>query len=322
VPVTREAVEEPAHLPGQPPPKQCADTGDCPPNFPGCKKPGAGDGELIGKDGGEFCEEDVECRSGTCDDNKCTEPEGPVKMKKMWVGVFGALDYTFVPSADDVCKLHPNESPTPFTPLNDSNYYCVNPDGSDYPYRPVDQQDFNNNPRSRENDHLVVGQSDKVSGGGAVGNIRVMLSFDYALNPNVLLGARLGLVLNRYPGEAAGVDGRSFAPIHLELRGTYVLGKDALAKKGFAPYVFGGAGISTFETSVKVSVIEEADGRRSAREVDAWHLAGPAFFALGGGGRYAFMPAAAALFGLRANFAFGNAFAPSVGPEVGVQFGF
>ncbi len=38
VKVTREKVAEPPHLPNQAPPTQCADTGDCPPNFPGCKK--------------------------------------------------------------------------------------------------------------------------------------------------------------------------------------------------------------------------------------------------------------------------------------------
>lgn len=326
VPVTREKVEEPPHLPGQPPPTQCADTGDCPPNFPGCKKPGAGAGptEPVGKEGGAFCEEDTECQSGTCLDNKCTEPEGQKKMPKVWVGIFGAFDYAFVPSADDVCKLHPRDANDPdksALPINDQNYYCVNDAGEDYPYRPTGPGD--QNPRRTENANLVVGQSDKVSGGGAFGNIRVMASLDYAINANVLLGARLGFVLNTYPGEAAGVDGKSFAPIHAELRGTYVLGKDALAKAGFAPYVFGGAGISTFESSVKVSVIETPQpGQRVARDVTAWHLAGPAFFTIGGGGRFAITPRAAIMGGLRTNFAFGNAFAPSIGPELGAQFGF
>ena len=53
VSVTREKVAEPPHLPGQPAPTQCQDTGDCPPNFPGCKKPGGKPEEPTGKDGGE-----------------------------------------------------------------------------------------------------------------------------------------------------------------------------------------------------------------------------------------------------------------------------
>lgn len=314
VKVTREKVAEPPHLPGEPPPTQCADTGDCPPNFPGCKKPGATKPdetpEPTGKDGGEFCEEDSECKSGQCQNDRCTEYEGTKKGPKIWVGVFGAVDYTLVPSADDVCKLDNST-----LPVNDANYYCVQ-NGTDYPSRTDRAQ----------NDSLVPSAdrgSNKVSGGGALGNIRVMLSLDYALNGNVLVGGRLGVVLNRYSGEAAGQDGKRFsAPIHAELRGTYVLGKDALYKAGFAPYFFGGAGVSTWETKVDVKVVENVAGTRTQKDAEAWHLAGPAFITLGGGGRYAFKPNMAAMFGLRANLAFGDAFAPSVSPELGVQFGF
>lgn len=312
VQVTREKVAEPPHLPNEPPPTQCADTGDCPPNFPGCKKAGAKptDNEPTGKDGGEFCEEDSECKSGECREDRCTDYKGNKKGPKIWVGVFGALDYTLVPTADDVCKLN-NDT----LPVNDKNYYCVQ-NGADYPSRTDRAQ----------NDSIVASSdrgSDKVSGGGALGNIRVLLSMDYAVNGNVMVGGRLGLVLNRYPGEIAGQDSRRFdLPIHAELRGTYVIGKDALYKAGFAPYVFGGAGLSTFETKVDVKVVENAGGTRTQKDAEAWHLAGPGFLTAGGGGRYAFMPNAAALFGLRVNLAFGDSFAPSVGPELGVQFGF
>ncbi|MBX3260682.1 MAG: hypothetical protein KIS78_30545 [Labilithrix sp.] len=317
VPVKSEAVEEPPHLPNASPPTQCADTGDCPPNFPGCKKATVGPEKVepVGKDGGEFCEEDSECKSNQCTaDNKCTEYEGTKKGPKLWVGISGALDYTFVPSADDVCKLTPQA-----TPLNDSNYYCTRSDGSDYPSRDPAQ--------AGENNAIVLSQdrgSDKVTGGGALGNIRLLLTLDYAVTPNVLLGGRLGLVLNSYTGSEAEVDGKRFAvPIHLELRATYVHGQDALFKKGLAPYVFGGAGIGQFETRIPVQVIEAPPGGTpTKRDVDAWHIAGPAFIALGGGGRYTVNPRFALMFGLRANFAFLNAFAPSVGPEVGGQIGF
>ncbi len=323
VSVTREAVENPPHLPNQAPPTQCADAGDCPPNFPGCKK--AASTEVAGKDGGEYCEEDTECRSGTCSKNKCTEPESATTFRRLWVGISGAFDYSFVPSAEDVCKLHPRDNSDPdrsALPVNDKNYYCVNSAGEDYPARPDSGL-----PAARldENRNLVLGQSDKVSGGGAFGNVRIMLSLDYALGLNFLLGARLGLVVNTYPGEAAGVDGKGFAPLHAELRGTYVIGKDALATTGLKPMVFVGAGVSTFETSVKVSVIEANTpqaGQRSVREVTAWQIAGPAFATLGAGARYALGARAALTGALRGNFAFGNAFAPSIGPEIGLMFGF
>jgi hypothetical protein len=325
VKVTTEKVADPPHLPGQPPPTQCADTGDCPPNFPGCKKPvgPVGPVEPAGKDGGEFCEEDTECKSKECKASKCTEPkhEGG-KAPKLWIGVSVGFDYQFVPSADDVCKLNPSNGPDPLIPINTSNYYCTTSDGSDYPYRPVDNADAANNPRGRENTNLVTGVSDKVAGGGAFGNVRLMLSADYAINLNFLLGVRLGYVLNTYPGAAAGVDGKSFPPIHAELRGTYLIGQDALLKS-FAPYAMVGAGISTFEAAVKVSVVEQIPGgAKVAKDVDAWHLGGPAFITFGGGARVAFSPRAALMAGLRVNLAFGNDFAPSLGPEVGIVFGF
>jgi hypothetical protein len=327
VKVTTEKVAEPPHLPNQPAPTQCADTGDCPPNFPGCKKAGAvaGPAEVTGKDGGEFCEEDTECKSKECKSSKCTEPEGTdKKFRRVWVGLTIGLDYALVPSADDVCKLNPpNDPAAPLQPINSANYYCVAKDGSDYPYRPLGTADAAANPRGRENTNLVSGTSDKVSGGGAFGNIRLMASLDYALNMNMLVGARLGYVLLTYPGQAAKDDGKSFPPIHLELRGTYLFGPDALEAK-VAPYVMVGAGISTFESSVKVTVVEvvPATNTKVAKDVDAWHLSGPAFITFGGGARIGINPRAAIMAGARVNLAFGNSFGPSFGPEVGAVFGF
>jgi hypothetical protein len=326
VPVKREAVAEPPHLPNQAAPKQCADTGDCPPNFPGCKKPGAGAGagptvkeEVVGKDGGEYCEEDSECRSAKCDGNKCTEPEGAKGFKRFWVGVSGTFDYAFVASANDVCKLSaPRDNQLP---LNDANYYCTLSDGADYPYRLTGPNDTN--PRGPENASLVAGQSNKVDGGGAFGNIRLMASIDYAVNVNILVGARLGLVLNTYNGQAAKDDGKTFPPVHVEARGTYLFGKDALLQK-LAPYAMLAAGVSTWDAAVDVSVVEQAPGQttRRAKDVTAWQIGGPTFVALGGGARIAISKSGALMAGLRLNLPFGNAFLPSVGPEVGLNFGF
>lgn len=326
VPVKTEKVDEPPHLPNASPPAQCADTGDCPPNFPGCKKAGASasaesKAEPSGKDGGEFCEEDSECKAGKCSDAKCADYEGERKGPKLWVGLSGALDLAFVPSADDVCKLDGKA-----TPVNGSNYYCTNSNGSDYPLRDSNARAQNDN-LLNTSDNNGRG-ADKVGGGTAFGNIRLMLALDYAVHPNVLLGGRIGIVLNRYPGEEAAVDGKRFsAPIHLELRASYVFGKDALFRKGFAPYLFGGAGVAPFESSVGVdtydrTIVNPTNGQLVAQRKDAWHIAGPAFVAVGGGGRYAVTQRFALTFGLRANFAFLNAFAPSVGPEVAGQIGF
>jgi hypothetical protein len=51
VPIKNELEGEPPHLPGKPPPAQCADSADCPPEFPGCNngaEDGAGDASESG----------------------------------------------------------------------------------------------------------------------------------------------------------------------------------------------------------------------------------------------------------------------------------
>ena len=337
VKITRDKIADPPHLPGLPPPTPCADTGDCPPNFPGCKKAGPviGPVEPTGKDGGEFCEEDTECKSKECKASKCTDFEGgDKKVRKMWVGLSVGFDYVLVPSADNVCKLTPATvsptNPSPLTPINAENYYCTTGGGQDYPFRPQNAVEGGTS-IGKEHDRLQINQSDKVTGGGAFGNVRIMATFDYALNMNILLGARFGFVANTYPGNAAGQDGKSFPPIHLELRGTYLIGQDALTKK-LAPFVMVGGGISTFETAVTVLVVEGPDAQAPAgspanigktqKDVTAWHLAGPAFMTFGGGVRLALSERMALMLGVRVNLAFGNSFAPSAGPDLGFVFGF
>jgi len=321
--VSNDKPDESPRLPGSSPQAQCQDTGDCPPNFPGCKKgakPAVSEEgkDPTGKEGGEFCEEDAECKSKSCESSKCTEYEGgggSSKAPRFWVGLSGVLDYTFVPSVEDACKLNSGTA----LPLNGENYYCVD-GGKDYPSR---------DPATGRaaNDAIVSSAnrgSDKVSGGGALGNIRILLSADYSLTGNLQIGARLGLVINNYPGAAAAEDGKRYSlPLHAELRVTYVVGKDPLFKKGFAPYFFAGAGAAQFETKVAVQTIEARAGSPAVKKsVEAWHIAGPGFVSLGGGGRFAIKPNFAIMFGLRGNIAFLNGFAPSVGPEIGGMIGF
>jgi len=220
------------------------------------------------------------------------------------------MDFIVLPSADDVCRLAPNA-----TPQNTAGYYCTNSDGSDYPARPP--QDT----QGAQNQLILPGKSDKVSGGIAPATIRVMLTLDYAITANIMAGIRFGYVLNTYPGVAASNEGKTFAPIHAEARFTYVIGKDALAKKGLAPYVFVAGGASEWDAEVNVTVIEK--GTNSNKNVQAWNVAGPGFASLGGGLRYGFTPKFAGRFGPRFNLAFGSTgVTPSISPELGVAIGF
>jgi hypothetical protein len=170
---------------------------------------------------------------------------------------------------------------------------------------------------------------DNVSGGVAPGNLRLLLTVEYAITRNILVGVRGGLVLSTYTGTAAIADARTspLSPFHLEARGTYVFGKDALVRTGLFPYATLGGGYAPWDTKVPggVTVVENPRDMTmspSNRSVDAWNIAGPLFVTAGGGIRYAFSTRAAVLVGARASLTFGGGpLVPAAGLETGVQFG-
>ena len=66
------------------------------------------------------------------------------------------------------------------------------------------------------------------------------------------------------------------------------------------------------------------NGIAGPRPMQAWVVAGPLFFALGGGARYAFSPRSAFLGGVRFMGALGGAagMVSSFAPEISFQYGF
>lgn len=299
----------PASLPGQPPPSQCADTGDCPPGFP-CEKDKikpAGDGGI--KPEGAECEESSECKSNECKNSRCTAPaEEPGKHKKIWLG--GAVNFGFVllQAGSDVCKLDPAKG----TPLNEPAYYCyVN--GQDYPSRV---------PGSDENAKLEQGKAGSIDGGFTPSSARVLFSFDYAPKQNLMIGARLGVVASGvYPGQEAQVDAKSnnvLKRLHAEARFTYLFGKEPLMHT--TGYVFAAGGVSEFHGKVEVPVAEAQAGQN--KRVDAYLIGGPAFVGVGGGARIKLSPTVGMLLGPRVDFAIGYVgLLPVIGLEGGIQFG-
>ena len=281
-------------------PTQCGGkAADCPPDFPGCNKESPAEGEK-GKEEGE--------------------PENAGARKRIWVGIAGALDFMLMPSGTNLCHL----DPTTNQPSNSVVYYCTNANGSDFPSR---------NDNMAQNNALMPGSAGNTSGGVVPGNARLVLSFDYALTKNVLLGARLGLVLFEYPGgspsnldasqsvNAAVKDGRatSLGRFNAEIRGTYVLGDDPLAHVGWAPLVFAGIGISEFDGHTSDTVRLGA----LSGNINIWRTDGPLYFALGGGARWALTDSIAATGAVRVNIAgFSNGVVWTVGPELGLQYGF
>jgi hypothetical protein len=329
------------HLPGQQPLAQCADTGDCPPDFPGCKK-GAVDTDNL-KPGGEECEEDAQCKSGTCKKEKCTDPpevengDHP-KLRRFWIGVSASVDLQFIPGQDNACALNQLTGASA-----NGLYACVDSSGANYPP----------NSGSGDVDKAIIiskagtasANTDQVKGGLAVTNPRFLASFDYALNYNMLIGVRAGTALFTYPGNTIS----AFPPVHLEARYTYVFGKDALASKGFAPAIFLAAGVAPFAAKVGVTVFEcdvskgnptplgtgssgscaplpppnaPGTGTPVPKNVDAWRVGGPIFVAPGVGIRYGLSDRAALALNLKLAFAFGNGFLFDPTPELAFQLGF
>ena len=225
---------------------------------------------------------------------------------RFWIGVAGAYDFVSAQSSDQVCRLAQTA-----LPVNTAGYYCVDDSGSDFPSRFDGAQNDNINPNA----------SDRVAGGAAPGNFRAMLSFDYAATTNLLVGARLGYVANAYPGQAAKAEGKAFAPVHAELRATYVFGEAPLATAGFAPYAMVAAGVAQYSAQVPVTAVLLDPTAGPVTNAHAWELSGPAFGSVGAGVRWAPTPRLAFTFGPRLNVAFGAATLVSLSPELGVQLG-
>jgi hypothetical protein len=288
---------DPPALPGEKPPRACGDE----------------DLETLNLLEGDRCQEDRQCKSGACVEGRCkggapasADDEAPLSGKRdfarIWIGVGGAIDLTFTPAKNDVCKLNAGASTSPF--------WCTTAEGNDYPAN------------NAENSALVGGRAGQTQGGVNPGGFHVTATIDYAVNANVLVGGRFGFVAGAYPGKNASNNGRTFGtPLHAELRATYLFGDQPLARAGLAPYVFAGGGVARFDASTTVLVGEKnVVGDRAAA---AWLVAGPFFAGTGVGARYAFSRRAAASTGLVLDTAIGpGAFAFILAPEIQLQYGF
>ena len=306
------------HLPGQNPPAQCPDTGDCPPGFPGCKGAGA-DGLLKAED--VPCEEDSECKSNKCDAGKCTAVETQGKYKKVWIGGELMADVVFLPGASNVCSLDEKTS----LPASGKNYYCVDDNGKDFPLRSEDD------PTGAQNRSIDPEKGNSINGGPAFSKFRILASLDYAATQYLLVGARLGVALPvGYSGVEAKTDGQKTAApwLHLEARATFVLGKDGLAAvKTVRPYVYGAFGLGTYDakvSGVKVRLLNTDGTKAEDKDLSAYKVQGqaPLFFGVGVGARYAISDRAALMGGIRGTLGFGNGVLPAIAPDLAVQFGF
>jgi hypothetical protein len=290
VPIRSEIASESPHLPGRAAPQTCEE-GSAPEEAPP--------------------EHEEEPPEAVPEAEKEPSPESS-PYARWWVGLAGAVDFLSLPGGTNLCALTPSA-----VPLNSAAYYCTNPNGSDFPSRTD----------SSQNSALIAGHAGQVAGGLHPGDVRAFVAVDYALTPQVLIGGRLGYVMNAYPGGGAAVAAhRAFgSKLHLEARGTYVFGDAPLAHEGFAPTVFVAAGAAEFDGHVAsiASMSQKASNVPVSQPVEVWLTNGPWFLAAGGGARYQFSPRAAFNAALRVNVAFGGVGALfTYGPEIAVQYGF
>lgn len=295
-----------------------------------CSSGACSDGKCASTKGaGESCEADSECTSGHCDDEKCAAPSasaGP--LHRWWLGVSFQADIYFMPQADQICKLAernagtPNEQVNPTLPQNKAGYNCVDPrSNANFPGTQRLPVGGMMPPGNFVNDEF---NAHSVTGGPILGNLRIMASLDYALNANMMLGARLGYVLFTDP--ATGSPGAAFPPIHLEARFTYLFGRDALTSSTVAPLVFAGLGLGEFDAYIPVTVdpLPPPNGPGGGPVAEnAWLTAGPFFFALGAGVRVRFSDRVAGTAALKFEEPVGGTAGslPGIAPEVGLQFG-
>jgi hypothetical protein len=251
----------PPAYPGAEAPVRCEAKEECPPDFPGCassSKRGNKDWGvacdnsteckegLLCNDGtceaAPSCETNADCESGSCVDKKCSvgDEGGSVtshSFKKNWLGLHFAQDIAII-GGTNVCSQNARST---------QGYACYQTGSTDQPY----------------NGDPYPGAG--IATGTVLATRRLLVSFDRAFNPNITLGARLGLAIGGGPPAGKGPDdqgrggnsaGTAFLPFHGELRLAYWFGKGALGKKGLRPYVHVGGGVAQVDAKVKVQVAD------------------------------------------------------------------
>jgi hypothetical protein len=333
--LAEESAQEPPSFDDVDAPARCPVKEICPPDFPGCDSGKATGGTV---DWGGSCGNSTECKTGllcidgtcetapscsttsdcpagTCIDGKCavTPGEGPASgpPKKLWFGLHVAQDIAFV-GGERICM--PDSTAQDFS--------CYLSGTTDIPYDTV---------------FFKTTDVGNVPTGTVAATTRVLLSFDYAVTPNILAGVRLGYAFRGGPPanmvappdeNPPGVynptvptnPGTKFLPFHAELRGSYWFGKSGF-RPGFRPYVHLGGGLAQVDAKVVVNVddkdTENSGGQTTA---DAWKKLGQGFITGGGGVGYFFTNK----LGVQANFnvmymlgASGIVLQPSLGMMMG-----
>lgn len=276
------------------------------------------EGEGKGKSSGETGDGEGEGGNGRKKrEEKDAASEGR-PFRRFWLGASFGIEFMELPTGTDLCHVDAVTA----DPDDPNHMYCTALNGADFPPRTQTGMVLNN---PGPNTGYVPGEWGQSNGGLQRANARILVTADYAVTKNLLLGARGGMVFFTYPGQAAVVNGRTspYGMLHLEARATWVFGENPFGSDGFAPLVFFGGGISQFDASTTSSVtVMQAGTAPVTGGVDIWKTAGPGFVTAGGGVRWAPIAEFGVTLAARANLAWGNGTVVTFGPEVGVAYGF
>lgn len=343
--VAQSAQPAPAY-PGASPPARCGAGGDggkveCPPGMPGCAGGGGwGDSctpaEPCKKglycaagtcENAPSCEVNSDCDSGRCNDGFCQmgDSGGPGaggKFRRVMVGLHFAGDLWMTSKATDVCGNASVEAGT---------YTC---------YR---SGQTSVDPALDSEPLAAKGYAGTINQGMALATLRLLLSLDYALTPNITVGGRAGAAFRGGPPSikyTAGQASKStaFLPFHIEARAAYWF--RPLSMPGLHPYIHVGGGMAQVDGKVPVSVFRCQDGAHTATDyscqgvngdgngydsniykLDAWRKMGQGFATVGGGVLIPVGPAGNIQANLNVMFmlpASGTVFEPSVGYVMGL----
>lgn len=252
--------------PGSAAPARCgaalganAGKGECPPGMPGCAGSGSwGDActpaEPCKKglycasgtcENAPSCDTNSDCDSGRCSDGFCEMGDagggpGGHKFRRVMVGIHFAPDVWMTSKTQNVCGPASVLAGT-YTCYNTARPTSLATDGSD------------NEPIATEPYAGTVNQ------GLALATMRILLSLDYALTPNITLGGRAGYAFGGGPPSityngGAPSQSTKFLPFHIEARAAYWF--RPLSMPGIHPYFHVGGGMAQVDGKVKVQTFK------------------------------------------------------------------
>lgn len=239
------------------------------------------------------------CKDLYCVDESSLPPTPKPKqsrVKKNWIGVSFSPDFSFISSTNDACSASAQAG---------GSQSCFYGNGVQYPTGP-------------DQFGTQTGSSNTLSGGVAMGTMRVEASYDRVIGKRMTVGARAGFI---FLGPPQRRDGKSFLPLHLSARFAFYFSKDPFAHKGVRPYAFVDAGLG--ESAARIlTPVETSQGSSPSvvRKLDVYQVGGPAFGGAGVGVQYAVTMRAALVLEVSGREAFPNT-ATVIAPLIGFAYG-